>query len=297
MGVSPCALDRRYVLEGEVGRGAAAVVYRGRDLKHERPVAVKVLHPSAATAVGAERFGQEIEITARLQHPHILPLLDSGSDNGLLYSVMPYVEGGSLRQRLQSGRPLSIDEVLRLGREIADALAYAHRRGIAHLDVKPENVLLSDGHAMIADFGIARAICDCSRERADGPMALVGTPDYMSPEQADGPSALDGRSDVYSLACVLYEMATGTPPFRGARAEWIIAQHWTASPMSARRLRPDVPPALDRTLSQALAKDPTARPTAEQVVTVLQAIWLAAQPVTLPDVVRSGNGNSAHSVA
>ncbi len=209
------AVADRYTVERELGRGGMATVFLAEDVKHRRPVALKVLHPDLAAALGAERFLREIEIAARLQHPHILPLYDSGTAAGFLYYVMPYVEGESLRDRLMRERQLPLDDALRIATEVAGALAYAHSHGIVHRDIKPENILLAGGTAVVADFGIARAIT------AAGPAAgepltqtgtVVGTPAYMSPEQATGRSEIDGRSDQYSLACVVYEMLVGEPP-------------------------------------------------------------------------------------
>jgi len=217
------ALSGRYTIERELGQGGMAVVYRARDLKHDRLVAIKVLKPALAHALGSDRFLREIKLTAQLNHPHILPLLDSGdAGDGLLYYVMPYVEGESLRQRLERerGKPVPLDEALRITREVADGLESAHRRGVIHRDIKPENILLEEGHAVIADFGIARAVAESADERLTATGIAVGTPDYMSPEQMMGGRAgpIDARTDVYALACVLHELLTGQPPRRsGAR--------------------------------------------------------------------------------
>jgi serine/threonine-protein kinase len=253
------ALKERFAVERELGRGGTATVYLAREFKHDRLVAVKVLHPELTTSVGAERFLQEIEITARLQHPNILPLLDSGAADGLLYYVMPYVEGQSLFERLKATERLPVAEALRIGSEVAGALGHAHERWVAHLDVKPGNVLLSNGHAMIADFGIARAICRSCRDSVAVSDMIIGTPEYMSPEQSAGIDNLDGRSDIYSLACVLFEMLTGSPPFAGQNPAAIVHQHLGADPPSARALRSEIPEAVDRMLVSALAKDPETR--------------------------------------
>src|SRR5206468_2314971 len=197
-------------------------VYLAEDMKHRRPVAVKVLSPELAAGLGTDRFLREIQIAARLTHPHILPLHDSGEADGLPYYVMPYVEGVSLRGRLIRERPLPIEDALRITREVADALDYAHKRDVVHRDIKPENILFQTGHAVVSDFGIARAINMAGKGRMTGTGIAIGTPGYMSPEQARGVDQLDGRSDVYSLGCVLFEMLAGDPPFPG----WISREHF-----------------------------------------------------------------------
>jgi hypothetical protein len=207
------ALADRYRLDREVGRGGMATVYLARDLKHDRDVALKVLHSELAASLGAERFLREIRVTATLQHPHILPLFDSGEAGGVLYYVMPYVEGGSLRERLRREGPLPRDAMLTLIRQVAAALDYAHGRGVIHRDIKPENILLHRNEAVVADFGIARAVASASaREALTRSGFPLGTPGYMSPEQASGSQRLDGRTDVFALACVAYEMLVGEPP-------------------------------------------------------------------------------------
>src|SRR5205085_2935816 len=208
------ALADRYAIDRELGHGGTATVYLAQDLKHGRAVAVKVLRPELAAALGAERFLREIEIAARLTHPHILPLHDSGEADGSLYYVMPFVEGESLRDRLNRERQMSVGDSVRIASEIASALQYAHTQNIIHRDIKPENILLESDHAVLADFGIARAVTSVadSEQLTQTGMSL-GTPGYMSPEQALGEKHIDGRSDQYSLACVLYEMLCGQPPF------------------------------------------------------------------------------------
>jgi serine/threonine protein kinase len=207
------ALADRYCLEREIGQGGMATVYLAEDLRHARRVAVKVLHPDLAAALGAERFLAEIKTTANLQHSHILALHDSGAAGGFLYYVMPFVEGESLRQRLERERQLPMDDALRFAREVADALGYAHARGVIHRDIKPENILLQGGHALVADFGIALAVQTAGGKRMTQTGLSLGTPQYMSPEQAMGERTIDARSDIYALGAVTYEMLTGDPPF------------------------------------------------------------------------------------
>jgi serine/threonine protein kinase len=249
-------LASRYRLEKEVGRGGMATVFLAHDLKHDRPVALKVMREEIAITLGADRFLQEIGIAARLQHPHILPLFDSGEFEGVLYYVMPYVEGETLRGRLVRERQLPIDDACAIARQIAGALAHAHSQGVIHRDIKPENILLSAGVAVVADFGIAKAVTVASEDTSAG--IAVGTPLYMSPEQASG-EAVDGRSDLYALACLLYEMLTGSPPFTGPSAQAIIARHMAERPASIRSLRPSTPAALQRVIERALAKAPADR--------------------------------------
>ena len=254
------ALTDRYDLVREVGRGGMASVYLAADRKHERRVAIKVLLPELSATLGAERFLREVRVVARLQHPHILPLYDSGEAGGLLYFVMPYVEGESLRDRLRRESALTLGECARLTRQLADALDYAHARGVVHRDIKPENVLLVEGQALLADFGVARAI---SAESSGGDTltsagVTLGTPSYMSPEQAAG-DRIDSRSDVYSLACVCFEMLAGTPPFRGANAMSVVSQHIVSAPPPLVGARESLPAALGEAVARALAKDPIDR--------------------------------------
>lgn len=248
-------LADRYVLEKEIGRGGMATVYLARDVKHDRDVAVKVLRPELGAAVGSERFLAEIKLTAGLQHPNILPLFDSGSADGILYYVMPYVSGETLRARLEREGKLAVSEAVALARGIASALDHAHRQGVVHRDVKPENVLLSDGVPIVADFGIARAIKAAGATRVTAVGLSLGTPAYMSPEQATGEEDVDRRADIYSLGCVLFEMLVGEPPFRGTSVHQVIAQHLTAPVPSARGLRDTIPPAVDGAMQRAMAKD------------------------------------------
>jgi len=255
------ALAGRYTIELELGQGGMATVYLAHDVRHDRRVAVKVLRPELSLELGADRFVREIHLAARLNHPHIMPLFDSGEAGGFLYYVMPVVEGESLRERLQQAKRLPVEDATQIAQEVADALDYAHRHGVVHRDIKPENILLQDGHAVVADFGIGKAVSAA----AQGVAALtrtgvtVGTPAYMSPEQAAGEQAIDGRSDLYSLGCVVYEMLAGEPPFTGPTAQAVIAAHLTATPRPLAELRSDTPPWVADAIARALAKDPNAR--------------------------------------
>ena len=252
------ALAGRYALAHELGSGGMATVYLADDLKHHRPVAVKVLRPELASVLGPERFLREVEIAARLNHPHILALYDSGEADGFLFYVMPYVKGESLRHRLEREQQLPIDEALGITRQIASALDHAHAQDVIHRDVKPENILLYEGEAMVADFGIALASA-AAGERLTQTGLVVGTPEYMSPEQSLGERALDARSDVYSLACVLYEILAGEPPYTGRTAQAVIAKRLTDPVPAVRRLRTTVPAAVEQALMKALAKTPADR--------------------------------------
>jgi TolB-like protein/Tfp pilus assembly protein PilF len=261
----------RYVIERELGRGGMAIVWLARDLKHGRLVAVKVLHPELAATLGPERFLREIQVTAQLQHPHILPVYDSGESTGQLWYTMPYIEGESLRERLRREGQLPIGHTLRILREVAEALAYAHGRGIVHRDIKPENLLLTAGQALLADFGIARALDAPINERLTATGLVIGTPAYMSPEQASGEASFDQRGDLYALGVVAYEMLTGQPPLRGRSLQALIAAHLVEAPEPIRELRPDTPPALERLIMRLLAKTPGERPqSAEDVVRELE---------------------------
>ncbi len=253
------ALSDRYAIEHEIGAGGMAVVYLAEDRKHSRKVALKVLRPELAAAIGPERFVREIEIAARLSHPHILPLYDSGESDGTLYYVMPYVPGESLRERIDREGKLPVAETVRLTDEIASALSHAHEQGIVHRDVKPENVMLSGGHAVVADFGIARAVSAAGGARLTGTGLAVGTPAYMSPEQAFGDESIDGRSDVYALGCVVYEMVSGRTPFAGATPQALIAKHVVDTAPSLRSIDADIPLYVERAVSKALAKEPVRR--------------------------------------
>jgi serine/threonine-protein kinase len=257
------ALAGRYAIVRELGRGGMATVYLAQDLRHGRPVAIKVLRPELGEVLGADRFGREIRVVAALTHPHIVALFDSGEADGLLYYVMPYIDGESLRQKLGRERQLPIDEAVGIVRQVATALAHAHARGLVHRDVKPENILLRDGTAMVTDFGIAlgaeSAPDGATGERLTATGLMVGTLEYMSPEQAAGERVLDARSDVYSLACVLYELLAGAAPHSDTGALRVIARRLTEPPPRVRRQRPTVPLAVDEAIARALAVDPTQR--------------------------------------
>ena len=288
------ALAGRYAIQRELGAGGMATVFLARDLKHPRLVAIKVLHPELAAAIGSERFLNEIEIVAGLSHPHILPLHDSGSAAELLYYVMPHVEGESLRARLERERQLPVKDALRVAGQVASALDYAHRRGVVHRDIKPENVLLADGQAVVADFGIARAIAAAGTSRLTATGVTLGTPTYMSPEQAMAGGSLDGRSDIYSLACVLYEMLAGQPPFTGATGESLVHQHLSVAPRPVSALRTTAPSHVDRALATALAKAPADRfGTASEFATAIAP----PEPATAPPAVPATAPPSAEPVA
>ncbi|MEE8116673.1 MAG: serine/threonine-protein kinase, partial [Gemmatimonadales bacterium] len=267
------ALADRYAIEREIGAGGMATVYLAEDLKHHRQVAIKLLRPELAASLGSERFLREIEIAAKLHHPHILPLYDSGEADGFLYYVMPLVEGESLRAQLLREKQLPLEEAVQIATEVGDALSYAHSHDVLHRDIKPENVLLEAGHAVVADFGIARAITAAGEDTLTETGIAVGTPAYMSPEQAGGSRDLDGRSDIYSLGCVLYEMLAGQPPFTGPSVSSIVQQHLTVVAPPVTNIRPGIPQDVTLALSQALAKTP-----ADRFSTAAQFIAAIAPP-------------------
>jgi TolB-like protein len=252
------ALADRYRVERELGAGGMATVFLAQDLKHEREVAIKVLHPELGASIGSERFDREIRVAAKLQHPHILGLYDSGSADGLLYYVMPFVRGESLRDRLDRESQLPVEDAVHIALEVADALGYAHEHGVIHRDIKPENILLSGGHCLVADFGIARAATEAGEKLTQTGMAL-GTPLYMSPEQSMG-EAVGPTADIYSLGCVLYEMLAGTPPFTGANARAIMARHAMTPVSGLQEVRASVPDEVEEAVLAALAKAPADRP-------------------------------------
>ena len=253
------ALSDRYTIEGQLGEGGMATVYLAEDLKHRRKVAVKVLRPELAAVIGAERFLIEIEVTANLQHPNILPLYDSGVADSFLYYVMPYIEGETLRDKLNREKQLSVEETLEITKSVAGALSFAHERGVIHRDIKPENILLQSGQALVADFGIALAVSQAGGARLTETGLSLGTPHYMSPEQAAGDRELDARSDVYSLACVTYELLTGDPPHVGSTAQAILASVMTEEPRRVTLRRKTVPPHVEAAVHKALEKLPADR--------------------------------------
>ncbi|MDH4133021.1 MAG: serine/threonine protein kinase, partial [Gemmatimonadota bacterium] len=253
------ALSDRYRIERELGQGGMATVYLAEDLKHDRKVALKVLKPELAAVIGAERFVVEIKTTASLSHPHILPLFDSGTADGFLYYVMPFIDGETLRSKLDRETQLGIDEAVSITTAVADALDYAHRHNVIHRDIKPENILLHDGRPMVADFGIALALSAAAGGRMTETGMSLGTPHYMSPEQATAEKEITARSDVYSLGSVLYEMLTGNPPHVGASAQQIIMKIVTEEAAPVTKLRKAVPPNVAAAVAQAIEKLPADR--------------------------------------
>ncbi|MFO0074153.1 MAG: serine/threonine-protein kinase, partial [Gemmatimonas sp.] len=253
------ALADRYRVDRELGAGGMATVYLAHDLRHEREVAIKVLHPDLGAALGAERFLSEIKTTAKLQHPHILPLLDSGAADGLLDYVRPDVRGETRRTRLERESQLPVADALLIAREVADALSEAHGQGIVHRDIKPENILLQGGHALVADFGIALAVQQAGGQRMTQTGLSLGTPQYMAPEQAMGDKAVDHRADQYALAAVTYEMLTSEPPHTGTNPQAIVAKLLTEAVRPATVLRPSVPAHVDAAIRRALEKLPADR--------------------------------------
>jgi len=253
------ALADRYRIEREIGAGGMATVYLAHDLRHDRKVAIKVLRPELAAIIGADRFLAEIRVTANLQHPHILALHDSGESNGFLFYVMPFIEGESLRDRLDRETLLPIEDAFQIVQEVADGLGHAHDLGVVHRDIKPANILLSGGHALVADFGIARAVTEAGGSRLTETGLSLGTPHYMSPEQASGDQEVDARSDEYALGCVLYEMLVGEPPHTGPNAQAIITKVLTQPVPSVRKSRELVHPQADAAIGKALAKIPADR--------------------------------------
>ena len=277
------SLASRYAIDREIARGGTAIVFLALDLKHQRRVALKVIRPEIAATVGSERFLHEIRVAASLHHPHIVPLFDSGETEGLLYYVMPFVDGESLRERLDREGQLPVAESLRIARDVAMALDCAHRQGVVHRDIKPQNILMSSGEALVTDFGIARAITAASAESQSDRLTetgiAIGTPAYMSPEQASGEHEIDGRSDIYSLACVLFEMLAGEPPFSGSTPQQTLARHTTSHARSLLSLRADVGPDIDAVVARALAKAPDDRfPSAAELAEALVAPT-ASRPV------------------
>ena len=292
------ALADRYRVERELGRGGMATVYLARDLRHDRPVALKVLRPELAASLGPERFLQEIRIAARLQHPHILPVHDSGEVAGRLWYTMPYVEGESLRQRIVREGQLPLDQALRIALQVLSALGYAHAHGVIHRDIKPENILLEGDEAVVADFGVARAITAAGEDRLTETGLALGTPAYMSPEQAGASRELDGRSDLYALGCVLYEMLAGQPPFVGVTAQQLLARHAMDPVPPLRTVRATVPEGVEQAVLRALAKVPADRfRTAAEFAQALAAPRETAAASPLPSLLYRGRRTIALAAA
>src|SRR5687767_3847130 len=248
------ALQGRYTVDREIGRGGMATVYLARDVRHNRAVALKVLNPELGAVLGVERFLAEIEVTANLQHPNLLPLFDSGEASGMLFYVMPFIEGESLRARLDREKQLPVDEAIRITTAIANALDYAHRHKVIHRDLKPENILMLEGQPLVADFGIALAVSKAGGERITQTGLSLGTPQYMSPEQATGDRVVDGRADIYSLGAMLFEMLVGDPPHHASTSQAIIAKVLTERPTSVRLSRPSVPVHIEAAVARSLEK-------------------------------------------
>jgi len=267
------ALAGQYAIEREVGAGGMATVFLARDIKHDRQVALKVLRPELAAALGAERFPREIRFVAQFNHPHILSLYDSGESSGFLFYVMPFVEGESLAQRIAREGRLPISDVVRILREVADALGYSHERGVVHRDIKPGNVMLAGRHAVVTDFGVAKAVTAASGDNQTTVGMAVGTPHYMAPEQAMGQSDIDGRTDIYALGILGYEMLAGHPPFAGGTPQAVLSAHVLEVPKDIRDLRPGTPAVLADVIMRCLAKDPADRwPHADDVVQQLEMV-------------------------
>lgn len=276
------SLADRYTIEREIARGGMATVYLAVDQKYDRHVAVKVIFPDIASSISGRRFLREIEITAHLAHPNVLPLLDSGEAGGFLYHVTPYMEGETLADRLKRERQLPIADAVRIAREVADALDYAHTEGIVHRDVKPENIILSKGHALIGDFGVARAIDVGGGERLTQTGIILGSPAYMSPEQASGERNLDGRSDIYALGCVVYEMLCGEPPLIGRTSMSTMARRIKQTPGSLRVVRDSIPPGMDKTICKALSRLPADRFARAKEFGEALAITMSGAPMPTP---------------
>jgi serine/threonine-protein kinase len=278
------ALSGRYQLERELGAGGMATVYLAEDPKHHRKVAVKVLRAELAGALGPDRFNREIEIAAQLQHPHIVPVYDSGEVDGFLYYVMPLVDGESLRARIKRDGPLPVHEAIRILREVVDALAYAHQRGVVHRDIKPDNVMLSGRHAAVTDFGVAKAVSAAGSETLTTVGVSLGTPTYMAPEQAVGESDIDNRADIYALGAVAYELLTGAPPFEKATAQAMLSAHVLEKPVDITTKRPGIPPGLGSMIMRCLEKDREDRwKTADEMLPQLEALATPSGGITPTD--------------
>ncbi len=276
------ALESRYSIERELGRGGMATVYLAEDFRHGRSVAVKVLHPELASALGSDRFLREIRLAARLNHPHILPLFDSGDAGGFLFYVMPYIEGESLRDRMNREGQLTLEDSLHIGRAVAGALDYAHRNHIVHRDIKPENIMLNEGEPMVMDFGIAKAVTAAGSDTLTQTGMVIGTPAYVSPEQAAGEIEIDGRSDQYSLGCVLFEMMTGKRPFTGPTVQSVLTKRFTESVPPLSEMLEGVPNEIDRALSKALSRDAAARFTTSGEFARALVVTTIATPTSSP---------------
>src|SRR5262245_9201535 len=278
-------LSGRYSLERELGQGGMALVFLARDLRHDRKVALKVMRPEISVEIGAERFLREIKLAAGLTHPHILPVYDSGQSDGLLFYVMPNMEGRSLRERLDAEKQLPLEEALRITREVATALDYAHRNKVIHRDIKPENILFNEGNAMVADFGIGKALSSTATMTQTG--LAIGTPAYMSPEQASGEQEIDGRSHIYSLGCVLHETLSGEVPFTGANAQAIMTKRFLSPVPHVKAVR-DVPEGVDALVTRSLARAPVDRyATAAQLADPIRAYTTGSVPrATPPEALR-----------
>jgi len=275
------ALADRYRLEREVGQGGMATVYLAQDLKHNRRVALKVLRPELAAALGPERFVREVEIAAQLQHPHILPLFDSGEADGFLYYVMPFVEGESLRERLKRDAAIPIPEAVRILREVVDALSYAHQHGVVHRDIKPDNVMISGRHAVVTDFGVAKAVSAAGTNKLTTVGVALGTPTYMAPEQAMGETNLDQRADIYSVGALAYELLTGSPPFDKPTAQALLSAHVLEKPAPPETRRAGIAPALSELVMRCLEKEKERRyQTAEEMLPALEALGTPSGGVT-----------------
>ena len=267
------ALSDRYTIEREVGAGGMATVYLAHDRKHERKVALKVLKPELSAAMGSDRFPREIRLIAQFNHPHILSLYDSGETLGFLYYVMPYVEGETLRERLTREKQLPVNDTIRILHEVADALAYAHARGVVHRDIKPANVLLSGRHAVVADFGVAKALSASGGDKVTTVGIAIGTPTYMAPEQAMGETNIDHRADIYALGILGYEMLAGRPPFDAGSAQAVLAAQVMEKPVDIQQVRPGVPPLLADAIMRCLAKNPADRwQSADELIARLEQI-------------------------
>jgi TolB-like protein/tRNA A-37 threonylcarbamoyl transferase component Bud32 len=275
------ALAGRYRLDREVGQGGMATVYLAQDLKHNRRVALKVLRPELAAALGPERFVREVETVAQLQHPHILPLFDSGEADGYLYYVMPFVDGESLRQRLKREGRIPVPEAVRILREVVDALAHAHHNGIVHRDIKPDNVMLSGRHAVVTDFGVAKAVSAAGTDKLTTVGVALGTPTYMAPEQAMGETNLDQRADIYSVGALAYELLTGSPPFDKATAQALLSAHVLERPTPPAERRAEIGPALSDLVMRCLEKEKAARyQTAEEMLPALEVLGTPSGGIT-----------------